>query len=240
MKILSIGNSFSRDAQRYLHRLALQDGENIKTVNLFIGGCSLEEHDKNILNDNAVYGFDFNGESTGIKVSIKQALDSDDWDYITLQQASRFSVDFSTYTPYLDNVAKYVRYHQNDTKILIHNTWAYEDESEKLVNLLKYEKATDMLCDVNAAYKKAAERINAAGIIPCGTAMMNALNLGINKIHCDGYHASLGAGRYLLALTWYKYLTQKNISNNSFNDFDELVTEEERKIVIQAVNNCFK
>ena len=37
MKILSIGNSFSQDAQRYLHALAKADGENFKTVNLYIG-----------------------------------------------------------------------------------------------------------------------------------------------------------------------------------------------------------
>ena len=33
MKILSIGNSFSQDAQRYLHRLALREGVQMKTVN---------------------------------------------------------------------------------------------------------------------------------------------------------------------------------------------------------------
>ena len=66
MKILSIGNSFSQDAQRYLHRLAKQDGTELKTVNLFIGGCSLQKHYLNMLDDNADYDFEFNGEKTGI------------------------------------------------------------------------------------------------------------------------------------------------------------------------------
>lgn len=38
MKILAIGNSFSEDACRYIHKIAAADGQNIKTVNLYIGG----------------------------------------------------------------------------------------------------------------------------------------------------------------------------------------------------------
>ena len=239
MKILSIGNSFSQDAQRYLHRLAKHDGVDMKTVNLFIGGCSLSEHHTNILEDNAKYTFEFNGENTGIKVYIRQALESDDWDFVTLQQASRYSPDYTTYTPHLEAVAEYVRKHCPTAKILIHNTWAYEDGSDRLLELLKYNKAKDMLRDVNASYKKAAKEINADGIIPCGIAMMNALDFGIKQIHRDMFHAGWGAGRYLLSLTWYKHLTGNDISNNSFNDFDVPVTDEEREIVIKAVNEAF-
>ena len=39
MKVLAIGNSFSNDAMRYLHGIAKADGVDMKTVNLFIGGC---------------------------------------------------------------------------------------------------------------------------------------------------------------------------------------------------------
>ena len=102
MKILSIGNSFSQDAQRYLHRLAKQDGTKMKTVNLYIGGCSLQKHYLNMLDDNVAYDFEFNGEGTGLKVSIRQALVSDDWDVITLQQASHLSGRYETYLPYIE------------------------------------------------------------------------------------------------------------------------------------------
>ena len=51
-----------------------------------------------MLGDNVVYDFEFNGESTGIQVSIRQALTSDDWDVITLQQASHFSGRYETLT----------------------------------------------------------------------------------------------------------------------------------------------
>ena len=102
MKILSIGNSFSQDAQRYLHRLAKQDGENLTTVNLYIAGCDLRRHYLNILEDSVAYELQCNGESSGVRVSIKQALIGDEWDVITLQQASHLSGKSQTYSPYIE------------------------------------------------------------------------------------------------------------------------------------------
>ena len=70
-------------------------------------------------------------------------------------------------------------------------------------------------------------------------AMLRAVELGINRIHRDSFHAALGTGRYLLALCWYKAMTKKDITGNAFNGFDIPVTEEERAIVINAVNSVF-
>ena len=239
MKILSIGNSFSQDAQRYLHRLALKEGVNMKTVNLYIGGCPLRTHYLNILDDKEAYDFQFNGESTGLKVSIRKVLASEDWDYVTLQQASRNSPSFSTYTPYIEEVADYVRMYCPKAKLLIHQTWAYETGSVRLANLERFGTDAEMFAAVEECYDKAAELIEADGIIPAGRAMLTAAQTGIEKIHRDTYHASLGAGRYLLALCLFKYLTGRDISENAFDDFDVPVTEEERKIVINAVNKAF-
>lgn len=239
MNILSIGNSFSQDAQRYLHRLAKHDGEELKTVNLFISGCPLQKHYLQMLDDNAAYDFEFNGEKTGIKVSIRQALVSDEWDFITLQQASPLSGKYQSYSPYIEALADYVRKYCPHAKLLIHQTWAYEDDSEKLKGV-GYATSREMLLDICDSYEKAAGSIKADAIIPCGEAMMRALELGLEKVHRDTYHASLGAGRYLLALCWYKVLTGKDVSGNTFSDFDVPVTEREREIVIKAVNEALK
>lgn len=240
MKVLSIGNSFSQDAQKYLHHLAKQDGVELKTVNLYIGGCSLQRHYLNMLDDNAAYDFEFNGEKTGIKVSIRQALVSDDWNFITLQQASHFSGQYKTYSPYMESLAEYVRKYCPHAKILIHQMWAYEDGSEKLQSLSEFASSKEMLSALCDSYSKAAQQIKADGIIPCGEAMMKALEMGIGRVHRDGFHASLGVGRYLLALCWYKAITKKDISGNTFNDFQEPVSERERTIVIGAVNSVVK
>lgn len=239
MKILSIGNSFSQDAQRYLHRLALKEGINMKTVNLYIGGCPLRTHYLNILEDKAAYDFQFNGESTGLKVSIRQVLASDDWDYITLQQASHYSAKPGSYTPYIEEVADFVRMYCPKAKLLIHQTWAYETGSVKLAGQERFATDAEMFAEVEKAYETAAGLIDADGIIPAGKAMLTAAQTGIEKIHRDTYHASLGAGRYLLALCWFKYLTGRDITDNGFDGFDVPVTPEERKIVISAVNKVF-
>ena len=59
--------------------------------------------------------------------------------------------------------------------------------------------------------------------------MMLATKLGIRKIHRDSFHASYGAGRYLLALLWYKLLCGADVDTNDLSYFDESVTDEERK-----------
>ncbi len=69
MKILSIGNSFSQDAQKWLHKLARLNGFNVETANLYIGGCSLEKHWNNVVNDNEHYVLELNGSSTEQKIS---------------------------------------------------------------------------------------------------------------------------------------------------------------------------
>jgi len=74
MNILSIGNSFSQDAQRYLHRIARADGVDLYTCNLYIGGCPLSRHYQNMLADSRAYELEVNGERTGFFVSIKEAL----------------------------------------------------------------------------------------------------------------------------------------------------------------------
>lgn len=237
MKILSIGNSFSQDAQRYLHKLSKHRGVEMKTVNLYIGGCPLRTHYLNILDDVAAYDFQFNGESTGLKVSIRQALRSDNWDYVTIQQASHESARFETYAPYLETVAEYVRKYCPTAKLLVHQTWAYENGSQRLLDH-GFSSEEEMFQAVEKAYEQACHLISADGLIPAGKAMLALSKAGL-PAHRDTFHAKFGYGRYLLALVWLKYLTGRDISGDDFDDFDEPVTEEQRAIVIPAVNSVF-
>ena len=70
MKILSIGNSFSQDAHRWLYDIAATDNFDMETVNLFIGGCSLETHWNNVINKKSDYEMYGNNETLIKKVSI--------------------------------------------------------------------------------------------------------------------------------------------------------------------------
>lgn len=238
MKVLAIGNSFSSDAMRYLHHIAKVDKEDIKTVNLFIGGCPLSRHYANMNNDAADYDFEFNGERTGIKVSIRQALQSDVWDVVTLQQVSSQSVDYNTYQPYLNALADYVRIHAPKAKIMLHQTWAYEQNSARLTDELGYSDQYEMFSDLKSAYERASKELGGAEIIPGGEAFQNLIKAGIEHIHRDTFHASLGLGRLTLAYVWYETLTGKSCIGNIFNEFDEPVNEQEKKIAQECVHNA--
>jgi hypothetical protein len=226
MNILAIGNSFSQDAMRYLHQIAKADGFYMKAVNLYIGGCSLQRHDSNLNEDARAYVCQLNGEEEGCLVSIREALISDTWDVVTMQQVSHLSVDYNTYQPYLRRLSDYIRQYAPKAGQRIHQTWAYEQGSERLTKELGYRDQYDMYSDLKAACGKAAMDLGGLAVIPCGTAFQNALRLGISKLHKDTFHASLGIGRYILAATWYESLSGKRIDGNTFCDLDEPVDPE--------------
>ena len=220
MNILSIGNSFSVDATRYLHEIAKADGVNIETVNFAIGGCPLDLHYRNMLSGKDDYGFYFNGYFTGFKLSLDEALLNREWDIVTIQQVSHKSPKYETFQPYLDELIAYIRECAPKAKVLIHQTWAYEEGSERLTQTMGYATPKDMFKDVEAAYNQALKEADLDGLIPSGAAFQELIKAGIGPIHHDPIHASHGIGRYTLGLLWYRYLTGADITNNTFSDFD--------------------
>ena len=77
-------------------------------------------------------------------VSVLEALESDEWDYVTMQQVSHLSIDYSTYQPYLNELSQYVKKYVPNAKQLIHQTWAYEQGSERLCDELGYSEQKEM------------------------------------------------------------------------------------------------
>ncbi len=235
MQVLAIGNSFSQDATAYLKKISDAENFNITVVNLFIGGCPLSKHYRNMLSCDKTYSLEFNGYTTGFFVSMEEALLSRDWDVITLQQASPASPKYDTYQPYLDSLALYIRECCPKAKLMIHETWAYEESSDRLIKTMKYEKRADMYNDLHEAYAQAAEDIDADGIIPSGTLMQKLIENGITRLHRDGFHASFDIGRYALALLWFKVLTGKSVINNSFKCHIGEISDEEYAIIKKCV-----
>ena len=230
MKVLAIGNSFSNDATRYLHQIARKGEVPVEVANLYIGGCPLEKHFRNMMADNRAYALEYNGMNTGFSVSIKEALLNRSWDVVTLQQVSGQSPDPDSYYPYINALADYVRQCVPKAKLVIHQTWAYEQDSAKLTNI-GYTDHRTMFADLKKAYALAAEKIGADGMIPSGELFQYMLANGFEKVHRDTFHASKGAGRYALGLLWYRMLTGQSVADNTFCDFDEPVSEEEVRII---------
>ena len=239
MNVLCIGNSFSVDATRYLHQIARADGENIHVVNLYIGGCSLDMHFRNMMGDSKSYELYLNGHSSGFFVSIKEALLSRKWDIVTMQQVSHQSVDYATFQPFLSELSAYVRKYAPTAKQYLHQTWAYQPGYEKMTQQLGFPTHADMYRAIKAAYAEAAAAIDADLLIPSGAVMNQLLESGFETIHRDPIHASLGIGRYALGLLWYKVLSGKSITDNTFRDFDEAISEEEVALIKNCVDKIY-
>lgn len=233
IKVLAIGNSFSQDATRYLHKIAQAAGEEMTVMNLYIGGCPLWRHYKNICSDTPAYALEFNGENTGIEVSVRQALLAQEWDFVTMQQVSSSSFDYETYQPYLDALSDYVLTYAPKAKQVIHQTWAYENGSARLCEELGFRTDADMFEKVRASYAQAADDISADLIIPSGEAMLLAANQGFS-MHRDTFHASYGIGRYLLAAAWYEALTGKSTIGTPLFPLD-IATDENELITMQEI-----
>lgn len=242
MKVLSIGNSFSQDAHNMLYRLAQENGVEMQIVNLYIGGCKLQTHWENIENNTADYDLERNGGVAERKISVEEALTLEDWDIITLQQASAQSQHFSSYTPYLENIAKYVREKCPGAKIWFHQTWAYENDYFKDNPRENSSKQKIMYGNILTASKQAGEVIDAP-LIRAGVAIQAVrenvaefqyANGGLS-LNRDGYHLSRDYGRFIASYTWLYELTGVWGDNITFENLDKELVKKITKVVKEAL-----
>ncbi|MBQ9953133.1 MAG: DUF4886 domain-containing protein [Clostridia bacterium] len=272
LKILAIGNSFSQDATVYFWGIANSYGvENVVVENLSIGGCSLDTHYENITNNNAAYGYyKWTSANGGVSVngenkSIAEALAEEDWDIITLQQASGENLVFSTedatkYDPTagepidtyskLDEIIAYLQENKPNAKILWHMTWAYGIGSTHKA-FAAY--GNDQMVMYNSLLDRAQELTEThnalEGVLPSGAAIQNLRGFALldsaksgTTITRDGYHLNKGIGRYTAALTWYCYITGADPREVNCIPDNEYATDIEtyRSAIAESVYNAIR
>lgn len=244
MKILFIGNSFSVDTSEHLVTVAHLLGINkIKLLNLYIGGCSINGHYQNIVEDNANYlGYENNGN--GFKeienMSIKNAILSDMWDYIVIQHGSkdgsRYS-DIKSYDKLIDLIKKIKEYCLKDVKIVFNMTWvgeSYHQHSEIKFYDGNQEELYNKIASLTKKHIVPLKEIDI--VVPTGTSIQNARCIFTKELTRDGYHLSLDVGRFIASLTFIKAITNLDISNIDCPDF---LSNEDKMLAIQAVNKTF-
>ena len=219
LKVLAIGNSFSEDAFNHLYLVAKGAGiENVVLGNLYRGGCSLATHyDLMQAESGEKCIFYVSSDEKGGMVkeaaegvrNAKYAITYTDWDYISIQQASNHSGLPDKYED-LQGVIDYINANKtSDAEILWHMTWAYQQDSTHS-GFANYNN--DQMTMYNSILSTVQEKIltnpDISGVIPSGTAVQNLRTsvLG-DTLTRDGYHLSLGIGRYTAALTWIAYIT---------------------------------
>lgn len=123
VKLLTVGNSFSRNATRYLTNLVEAGGHKLVHQPIVVGGASMELHAKKF-QDFESDPAKTNGYYSG-KKSLKQHLLAEKWDYVTIQQASIKSHDLSSYQPFAGQLKDYIKQHAPQAQLMVHQTWAY-------------------------------------------------------------------------------------------------------------------
>lgn len=223
IKILAIGNSFSEDAiEYYLSGLAAAAGDTVIIGNMYIGGCSLERHYNNFLNNSSDYSYRkiVDGEKiTTQDFTLLDAIIDEEWDYISLQQVSSLSGIYESYYPYINSLIKIIKgYSTNpEVEVVLHATWAYEQSST-------HEGFANYNNDQLVMYNAIIETMNRVAldqeiniIIPSGTAIQNGRSTNLGDTFCrDGYHLDLNYGRYTASCVWYEKLFQKTVVGNSY------------------------
>lgn len=250
LKILMIGNSFSDDTIEYAWSIARNIGiQNVFIAGLYIGSCTLDMHADNARNNRAAYAYRTNSNGKMISVdnyTMRDAIRTVDWDFISLQQASGSSGMPDTYDA-LSYLTDYV--HENMrascyAKIVWNMTWAYQQNSTH-GEFHKYNgsQATMYGAIVDTVQTKVEANDSIEKIIPCGTAIQNARTSYVgDTLTRDGYHMSLGLGRYIAGLTLIHALTGLPIDEVDFvpTGMDEIDLPMAVDAVKKAVRNPYE
>lgn len=129
VKLLTVGNSFTRNATRFLGELAEAAGHRLTHKSLIIGGSALERHAKKAI----AYERDARSKQSRYAdgESLQEALQTDAWDFVTIQQVSIKSHDINTYQPHASQLADIVHRYAPQAQLLVHQTWAYRKDDPR-------------------------------------------------------------------------------------------------------------
>ena len=206
LKILMIGNSFSICNLWQMPQVAESMGKKLDIASLYIGGCSLERHWRNVeaAATNATfkpYRFDRITYGKHVvekdKANIPDVLTMDKWDVVTLQQASHFSWDPATYHPWGDNLVAKIRELAPQAKIVVQETWSYPPWDKRLKKF-GFDQV-EMYARLHDAYAAFAGKYG-FDVIPVGTAAEFAPDRNTLFTKPD-FHFNR-TGEYLQGLVW--------------------------------------
>ena len=243
VKVLAIGNSFSEDAvEQDLYKLAAAQGDSLVIGNAYIPGCSIDTHFENLKQNKPAYAY--RKIVGGVKykrgsATLKSIIQDEQWDIITLQQASQLAGIPESYI----NLAPLKRLVQSYTTNLRvqfawHMTWAYaEDFDNERFKAYDYDQRR-MYSAIIGIVQNVLPAVGIQRVIPSGTAIQLARYRLGDIMNRDGFHLSYTLGRYTAACTWCEFLTGKIVDGNSY--WPETITEEEAQICqVEAHEACF-
>ena len=238
IRVLSIGNSYARDAFTYVPMLIeeLAKDTYVEFGILYIPGCTLQRHWEcaSSKKDKADYEFDY--YTTGTKrwtttkqTTIQKGVKHTAWDLVIMQQQSRASQDYKTYMPYLSSLVDFVRGLNAKAAFAWHFTPSYPDGSKRMSKGLTSEK---MWQRISIAAQQVMLHDEFRLVIPSGTAIQYARRTDLDRFGAfghmsnDGLHMQDGIPRLTEAYTATQSLLNYFGKQASVADSHLLITNE--------------
>lgn len=220
LKILFIGNSFSNDTADHFWHIAteLLNAE-VFVGNLGIGSCTLATHSNRIHFNKADYWYNYtdNGVWNSIQnTAPEEHILSQNWDYISLQQASADVGRPEKFSPHLENLIKHFQEKVPEARIIWNMTWAFAPNCPRVDVFDYYKRDTDVMYNALIETVKSVIVPNESiyTIVPCGTAVQNIKGTQYYaSLYYDGSHLNPGFGRYIAGLTLAATLIDPQLTN---------------------------
>lgn len=221
-KILCVANSFGEDVTYYLHDLAKFYQEDVKVVNLFVGGCSFQQHWEFLQQPQKNYRYELDGEFSGRYVDLDEALSEEKWDHIISQQVSGLSGVLASYEPEATYLYDYIQKKVPQAKLWLQETWAYEINSPHPQFSHYHYQQQEMAQKIFDTTQIMAKRLNLS-LIPTGeviktlrqTPTFNVLQKGPSLCR-DGFHLDYVYGRYAGAACLGKKILQLPLDSKTY------------------------
>ena len=250
LKILTIGNSFSRDAMAYVYDIALAAGaEEVYLGDMYIGSCTIEKHLANAKGDIGAYSYFTNENDKWVehtKHKMSDAIKSQNWDFISIQQNSKNSGVPNSYEN-LQELVDIVKSQATNPKVEIvwHMTWACaEDYTGSL--FANYQMSQEVM--YNAITDTVKQKVfpieEITRVIPNGTAVQNIRSSYWGDTICrDGLHMSLPYGRILGGITIVAATIGIDFDKIDLSEVHSKLEDDEEqflKVALESVKNAME
>lgn len=195
IRLLAIGNSYSRDALSYLPYVLSNIAPEIDiTIGiLYRGSCTLATHYDLLSNNKEYEAFDFWSSEKGVWTSTTENAnisyvmrDTVPWDIVTLQQQSSASRDYSTYQPYLNDIIDIIIKKTLTQKTPIKIGWLLTPSYWSNNSNLGEDTSDTMFNKICDAVETLMSSTAVDFFIPCGTAIQNARTTDLKDLGATG------------------------------------------------------
>lgn len=129
LNVLTIGNSFTDSLAVFWQDVVESAGCSLHFERANHGGCELHRHWDYITNEekDGVYRMYQN-----YTAKMREILAREQWDIVTIQQASHFSWRAETQQPFAGYICDYVKKHAPQAEVVIQQTWAYRADDPRI------------------------------------------------------------------------------------------------------------